>query len=105
MIKNLTPHPVNICDGSGAVIATIMPETTPARLAAKVEAAEMIDGIATSQTVFGEPENLPAQADSVWFIVSQIIKSAQVGRTDLLVPAEVVRDKSGNIIGCRSLGR
>jgi hypothetical protein len=39
-----------------------------------------------------------------YFIVSQLIKSAFPDRHDLLVPAEVVRDSDGNIIGCKSLG-
>jgi hypothetical protein len=32
------------------------------------------------------------------------VKSALPERIDLLVPAEMVRDKEGNIIGCQSLG-
>ena len=39
-----------------------------------------------------------------YYIVSQLVKSALPNRPDLLVPAEVQRDSSGNIIGCRSLG-
>jgi len=45
------------------------------------------------------------ELDTVYYIVSQLVKSALSGRADLLVPAEVVRDSSGNIIGCQSLGR
>ena len=129
MVKNLTPHPINIIGPDGENIATIAPEPTPARLAAQTVPADSIDGIATSHTVFGEPEGLPtpghrcticggpgtfgvcddpgcaAAAGPCFFVVSQLIKSALPERTDLLVPAEVVRDKSGAIIGCRSLGR
>lgn len=39
-----------------------------------------------------------------YYIVSQIVKSALPTRKDLLVPAEVVRDENGNIVGCKSLG-
>lgn len=105
MIKNLTPHPINIIGPAGELVATIAPESAPARLAAKTVPADPINGIATSKTVFGEPEGLPSVTDGTWLVVSQIIKSALPGRQDLLVPAEVVRDKSGAIIGCRSLGR
>jgi len=104
MIRNLTPHPINIIGPEGA-IATIAPEPIPARLAANTVSAEPIDGVPTSKTVFGEPEGLPAAVAGTWLIVSQIIKSALSERTDLLVPAEVVRDDTGRIIGCRSLGR
>jgi len=41
----------------------------------------------------------------VYYIVSQLVKSALPDRDDLLVPAEVVRDETGRIVGCRSLGR
>jgi hypothetical protein len=46
-----------------------------------------------------------SRVPSRYYIVSQLVKSALPSRNDLLVPAEVVRDASGNIIGCRSLGR
>ena len=105
MIKNLTPHPIMIVGADNEVIATIQPEPTPPRLKATTVPAEPVDGIATSQTVFGAPEGLPEAVEGTFLVVSQIIKSALPGRADLLVPAEVVRDKSGNIIGCRSLGR
>ena len=91
--------------GQNEEITTIAPEPVPARLRATTVPAESVDGIATSRTVFGEPEGLPEAEAGTFFIVSQIIKSALPSRADLLVPAEVVRDKSGNIIGCRSLGR
>jgi hypothetical protein len=40
-------------------------------------------------------------------VVSQLVKNKYAGTvTDelLLVPAEVVRDAQGNILGCKSLG-
>jgi hypothetical protein len=40
----------------------------------------------------------------IFYLVSQPVKSALPSRKDLLVPAEVVRDEKGNIIGCRSFG-
>ena len=39
-----------------------------------------------------------------YYIVSQMVKSALPNRKDLLVPADVVRDKQGNILGCKTLG-
>lgn len=39
-----------------------------------------------------------------YYIVSQLVKNALPHRRDLIVPAEVVRDDTGNIIGCRSFG-
>lgn len=103
-IINLTPHAITIVDESGNVLRNIDPEAKPARLKVSTVQAHPIDGVPTSKTVFGEPENLPEQKWGVYLIVSQLIKSALPERTDLLVPAEVVRDEKGNVVGCRSLG-
>lgn len=104
MIKNMTPHPVIILDGDYRQIARYE-SSGQVRLASKTVQADPIEGIATSQTVFGAPEGLPDCKTGTYYIVSQLIKSALPSRVDLLVPAEVVRDGSGNIIGCQSLGR
>jgi hypothetical protein len=103
-IHNYTPHPVHIVGEDGQVAVT-MPSTGIIRLKATTVADEPIDGIPTSRTVFGEPEGLPSYEQNTYYIVSQLVKSALPQRTDLLVPAEVVRDAEGNIIGCKSLGR
>ena len=104
MLKNMTPHPVIILDKGNEEIARFE-SAGQIRLAAQTMAASRIDGIATSRTVFGSPEGLPEYEAGTYYIVSQLVKSSLPDRDDLLVPAEVVRDKSGNIIGCRSLGR
>ena len=41
---------------------------------------------------------------TTYYIVSQLVKNALFSRKDLLVPAEVVRDEQGVILGCKSLG-
>ena len=102
-IKNFTPHPINICDNAGVVIRTIQSEGL-VRLKAETVSAGEIDGVPTSKTVFGKAEGLPEFEKGVFYIVSQLVKSALPQRNDLLVPAEVVRDDKGNIIGCKSLG-
>ena len=102
-IFNMTPHPVNILDAEGKEIASFEPEGT-IRLKAITEGVGKIAGIPISKTVFGEPEGLPEQDAGTYYIVSQIVKTALPERGDLLVPAEVERDDSGRIIGCRSLG-
>ena len=103
-IENRTPHPVNILDENNNEIARFE-SAGQIRLTAVVVAAEPIDGIPTSRTEFGAPEGLPEYNGGTYYIVSQLVKSALPNRGDLLVPAEVVRDESGTIIGCRSLGR
>jgi len=104
MIINKTPHDVNIVK-ENEVIKTIPKSDSQIRLSVQIAQAEPIDEIKTSFTVFGEPEGLPEYEEGVFYIVSQLVKSALPGREDLLVPAEVVRDEKGQIIGCKSLGR
>jgi len=100
MIINMTPHPVNIVDG-----ITIPASGQQIRLAVITQPGVPIDGVPTSTTVFGAPVGLPDYQEGVFYIVSQLVKSACPGRNDLLVPADVVRDNKGQIVGCRSLGR
>jgi hypothetical protein len=104
-IINMTPHPVHIVDDENNVVNTFDKSETMIRLSQTVEKSEPVCGIPTTVTKFGEPQGLPEFKAGTFYIVSQLVKSALPERSDLLVPAEVVRDKSGNIIGCKSLGR
>ena len=104
-IINMTPHPVNILDEENNEIATIPASGKLIRLKSNIVRDGEIGEIPISKTVFGDPEGLPERNTGIYYIVSQLVKSACSGRDDLLVPAEVVRNEDGNIIGCRSLGR
>lgn len=105
-IVNKTPHAVNIVDQNGQVVRTYEKGDSQIRLAVNtVQDTPLADGTPTSRTNFGEPEGLSDFQEGTFYIVSQLVKSALPDRTDLLVPAEVVRDEKGNIIGCKSLGR
>jgi hypothetical protein len=104
-VFNKTPHPIIILDNEHRTIKTYPKSDDPIRLSAEtVRADSLPDGTPTSKTVFGEPYGLPPFERGKFYIVSQLIKSAIPERTDLLVPAEVVRDDKGNIMGCKSLG-
>jgi len=103
-IVNMTPHPVHIVDEEGNITKTYDMTTKTIRLAAQTVKHSVIDGIQITSTVYGEAEGLPEYDEGTYLIVSQLVKTALPERKDLLVPAEVVRDSAGNIIGCRSLG-
>ena len=102
-IVNKTPHPVVILDEENKVIASL-PSEGVIRLASTTVDAGNCAGFRLTRTVFGKPEGLPEKEAGTRYVVSQLIKSALPQRADLLVPAEVVRDEAGNIVGCRSLG-
>lgn len=103
-IINMTPHSVHIVNGDNTVIKEYPASGNQIRLKAETIIVGNIEGVPLSQTVFGEPVGLPEQSEGVYYIVSQLVKSALPFRKDLLVPAEVVRDAKGVIIGCKSLG-
>jgi ABC-type arginine transport system permease subunit len=102
-ILNLTPHPITICDKDGVVIRTIL-SSGLVRLKAVTVPAGTLDGVSVTKTEFGQAEGLPDFQEGTYYIVSQLVKTALPGRNDLLVPAEVLRDTAGQIIGCKSLG-
>jgi len=103
-IINMTPHPIIIVGEEGQEVKRFE-KGNQIRLTSRTEPEGYIAGIPISHTVFGEPEGLPEYKKGTFYIVSQLVKSALPYRKDLLVPAEVVRDENGNIIGCKSLGR
>lgn len=118
-IINMTPHPIHICGEDGQVVRTIPNCGWELRLATSTEVADQFDGITITKTVFGEPSAVQGKSfngqPNPWetinrsnrYVVSQLVKNAFVGHWlgDLLVvPAEVVRDSNGNILGCKSLG-
>jgi len=105
IIVNMTPHAVTIVNGEGQIIKSIPASGGQIRLKTSTVLTEVVvDGVPVSKTVFGEPEGLPEQVEGTYIIVSQLVKSVLPQRSDLLVPAEVVRDAAGNIVGCKSLG-
>ena len=106
MIINKTPHEVTIVDKVGDTILKI-PEGSRhsiTRLKSTTTPVGRIDGVPISITIFGDVMCLPDFKEGVYYIVSQLVKAALSERKDLLVPAEMYRNASGRIIGCRSLG-
>lgn len=103
MIKNLTPHAVHLETVDGQKI-TIQPETAPARASELIEELGTFDGVRLVRTVYGEVTGLPAPVEGTLLIVSLLVKSACAGtRTDLVSPADMIRDEAGRVVGCRAL--
>ena len=100
---NLTPHEINVM-GVGGDVISIPASGMVARLKTGTEVIGEVEGIRLSKTVFGEPEGLPEPEDGTLYLVSQLIKNALPGRSDLGVPAEIVRDSEGKILYAQSIG-
>jgi hypothetical protein len=116
MIRNMTPHSITVLARDGKTVIETFQSEGNIRLATKVADAGTLFGneakgpqgqhwlIPITEIRFGEPEGLPPMQDGVWLIVSQLVKSA-IHRSDMLVPAELVRDADGVVVGCMSLSR
>lgn len=105
-VINATPHAVVIVDGQGNRVRALEPSGLVIRRAEVVHPqSATVDGIPTCTTSWGALEDLPGPESGTFYIVSRMVKDAAPERDDLLVPAELVRDERGRIIGCRSLSR
>lgn len=98
---NLTPHAVVIIHGE--VRVQIPASGQIARISASSAPAGTHEGIPLVTTTYGNPVGLPDAQEGVLLIVSALVRSSLPGRTDLASPSDLVRDASGNIIGCRCL--
>lgn len=102
---NLTPHRVTLYTKDGGEI--VLP---PCAKPARVRMLTSMQGLHEGVEVVGQPvasglENLPDINEERFtlYIVSRIVKDAVPERYDCVVPNDVVRDDSGNIVGCRSV--
>lgn len=109
---NLTPHAIMMVNGEGDTILTIEPSGNVARVTQTTEQLSTvvtIDGVVipVTQNTYGELVNLPEEKAGVSLIVSAMVANAgeKLGRTDLFIPNETVRNDKGQIIGCKSLGK
>lgn len=117
-IINMTPHSVELVEWHDNPVSgnpyLVKLHSFPAsgntiRLKAETVKAGDIEiqegfSIPLTKTVFSEPIGLPEYREGTYYIVSQLVKTALPNRNDLLVPAEVVRDEKGIILGCLSFG-
>lgn len=109
-IRNFTPHPIHLLDGQDQVLQSFPSEGTLRVTSAPAPLRGLADylGVPCVALMFGEPDPVPPCEYGDAFIVSRIYAEALKARRrgvseyTLLVPAEVVRDAAGQIIGCRS---
>ncbi len=106
-ITNCTPHDVNIVGEDGSVVATIPASGIIPRCQATTEEVStvQVDGVTIPLTAshFGDVYDLPEASDGTLFIVSRVVADAAPERHDLVVPDQLVRDSSGQVVGAKSL--
>lgn len=105
IIKNGTPHAINVVDDAGNIVKVLNPDLPSGqqpRCTANSVVVGDVDGIPLTKTVYGEVFNLPEYEEGVFWIVSQLCRNACPERDDLISPSQQIRDKEGKIIGCKS---
>ena len=104
-IINCTPHPIQLLDENNNLVLTLPKGEVIPRLNQSTKKVSEINGIAITETVFGEIQDIPEEKADTILIVSRLVLSACKDRNDLVVPNELVRNSEGNIVGCKSLAR
>jgi hypothetical protein len=116
-IVNLTPHPVTVIGGVADLPCVTYPSAGEARAEPRRQQVDSIhvaddEGpilVPIYRVSFGAIEGLPAPQLGTTYIVSRI--TAEVARDagrptdDLLIPDDLVRDDSGQPLGCRAFAR
>lgn len=103
-LLNLTPHAVVLHRDDGTT-ETVRPSGTVARVSQVATRVGTVAGVPVVTTRPGPVTGLPAfeADDGAGYIVSALVRLALPDRIDLFSPADLVRDASGAVIGCRSL--
>lgn len=103
-VVNLTPHAVRVVDKEGNIVKEF-PSEGLARVSSVSTPTGVVDQIPVIKQEFGKVQGLPTPFPGVYYIVSAMVGTAAAkdGRTDLLGPAEFLRDQDGNILGCKAL--
>lgn len=118
MLYNLTPHAVRVFSARGELVAEIPPSGIIARIEklgsyqASLETVSVPDfgdegeiweyNIPILVSAAAGVTGLPDEQASTRFIVSAMVRVACPDRSDLVSPADLVRDEAGNVIGCRA---
>jgi hypothetical protein len=108
-LTNLTPHSIDVVAADDSLIITLPPAEKPARCQESTQSSgafAMGDRNAVVPLVslaFGEVDGLPDPKPRTHYVVSRTVANAVPERTDLVVPYDIVRDPTGQVVGCRAL--
>jgi hypothetical protein len=101
---NCTHHVLNIIANDGEVI-TVPPSGQVARVSTVRKQVMSIGNIPVFSVEFGKVENLPEPEPETVFVVSALVAQRVPEREDVFSPGELVRDESGQPIGCKGLSK
>lgn len=104
-IINLTPHVVNVYSNDSEIpffLESFQSEGT-ARVSVVKARRATLGLIPVFTPKYGKVENLPDQSDGIFYIVSAMVRQALPDRYDIFSPGELIRDSSGQPMGCKGL--
>jgi len=116
-LVNLTPHAISLADAEGAILATIEPSGTVARVdqASGLDMGQRAAGCPVySAPAYGPVVGLPPEAfaagEEVLYIVSSMVAVQCQGRRDVVAPGtgptdNPLRNEAGQIVAVRRLIR
>lgn len=115
-LMNCTPHEIVVRSEDGAVLYSIAPSGNIARADGVRKHVEdlILDmraghgkPVPVCRVSYGSLTGLPEPHDGVLYVVSVLAAQAAkaVGRSDVLVVDQAVRDEQGRVIGCRGFAR
>ena len=96
---NLTPHALNVVDRNGK-IHNIEPSGIVARVTTSKMMVGSTDNFSFTGEVTGNVVDMPEPQWLTLYIVSRVVATQLMDRTDVLVPGDFIRDEAGNIVGC-----
>ena len=96
---NLTPHTLNVVDRNGK-IHNIEPSGIVARVTTSKMMVGSTDNFSFTAEVTGNVVDMPEPQWLTLYIVSRVVATQLMDRTDVLVPGDFIRDEAGNIVGC-----
>lgn len=105
-LENLTGKHLNLYNMAGKYINNIPMSDKPVPTYEKgTEPCGVLRGIPLVTQDFHHIENLPDEQPGTFYIVSRMVALAAPDRRDLLIPGPLIKEKDGEVIGCKGLTR
>ena len=118
-IINCTPHSIALLfpeglewdsksrcyHGEPKVRLVIEPSGVVPRCTQEEAMVASMHGVPVYRMKFGAVESLPPRMAGAVYIVSSLVAQACPERDDLLIPAHMVRDSEGKVVGCTAFAR
>ncbi len=99
---NYTPHVINIVSAEGEPVLSLE-SSGIARCAEEAQLITEMVGVCLYDMKYGEVTGLPEPEEGTMYIVSQLVRQAIPERLDVASPGPLVRNDSGNPVGCKGL--